>query len=86
MAKVQISIDDKLLDRIDCYADENYITRSGLISMGMSEYLNSKETMRLIKNLNVAVQRIADQGTVDDDTMRQLEDFERLCKIITANQ
>ena len=86
MAKVQISIDDKLLDRIDSYADENYITRSGLISMGMSEYLNSKETMRLIKNLNVAVQRIADQGTVDDDTMRQLEDFERLCKIITANQ
>lgn len=86
MAKVQISIDDKLLDRIDCYADENYITRSGLISMGMSEYLNSKETMRLIKNLNVAVQRIADQGAVDEDTMRQLEDFERLCKIITANQ
>lgn len=86
MAKVQISIDDKLLDRIDCYADENYITRSGLISMGMSEYLNSRETMRLIKNLNVAVQRIADQGAVDEDTMRQLEDFERLCKIITANQ
>lgn len=86
MAKVQISIDDELLSKIDCYADENYITRSGLISIGMSEYLNSKETMRLIKNLNVAVQRIADQGTVDEETMRQIEDFERLCKIISANQ
>lgn len=83
MAKVQISIDDKLLERIDNYADENYISRSGLISMGMSEYLTSKETMLLVKNLGLAVQKIADQGIVDDDTMREIEDFERLCKIIS---
>lgn len=86
MAKVQISIDDKLLERIDNYADENYISRSGLISMGMCDYLNSKETMRLIKNLGVAVQKIADQGTVDEETMRQIEDFERLCKIVSVGQ
>ena len=86
MAKVQISIDDKLLDRIDNYADENYISRSGLISMAMCDYLNSKETMRLIKNLGVAVQKIADQGTIDEETMRQIEDFERLCKIVSAGQ
>lgn len=86
MAKVQISIDDKLLERIDTYAEENFISRSGLISMGMCDYLNSKETMRLIKNLGVAVQKIADQGIVDDDTMKQIEDFERLCKIVSVGQ
>lgn len=83
MAKVQISIDDKLLSRIDTYADENYISRSGLISMGMSEYLNTKETMLLIKNLNLAVQKIADQGIVDDDTLQDIQDFQRLCKMVT---
>ncbi len=86
MAKVQISIDDKLLERIDSYADENFISRSGLISMGMCDYLNGKETMRLIKNLGLAVQKIADQGTVDDETLRQIEDFERLCKIVSVGQ
>lgn len=83
MAKVQISIDDKLLERIDCYADENYISRSGLITMGMSEYLNSKETMSLIKNLGLAIQKIADQGTVDEKTMQEIEDFGRLCKMVS---
>ena len=83
MAKVQISIDDELLERIDNYAEENYISRSGLISLGMVEYLKSKEVMMLIKNLGLAVQKIADQGVVDDATMKEIEDFERLCNMIS---
>ena len=31
--KVQISIDDELVKRVDNYADKNYLTRSGLISL-----------------------------------------------------
>lgn len=84
MAKVQISIDDKLLERIDTFADENYISRSGLISMGMSDYLTSKETLRLIKNLGIAIQKIADQGNVDEDTLRDIEDYGRLFKLVVG--
>lgn len=83
MAKVQISIDDKLLDRIDSYANDCCISRSGLISMGMTQYLNSNEVMVLIRNLGRAVQKIADEGLVDESTMKEIEDFERLCKIVT---
>lgn len=86
MAKVQVSIDDKLLARIDDYADNNYISRSGLISMGMNEYLNSKEVMLLVKNIGIAVQKIADQGSVDDETMQEIEDFEKLCKLVGMNK
>ena len=38
--KVQVSLDEKLVERIDIYADAHYMSRSGLISFLMSEYLN----------------------------------------------
>ena len=38
--KVQVSLDERLVDRIDNYADANYMSRSGLISFVMSLYLN----------------------------------------------
>lgn len=82
MAKVQISIDDKLLERIDNYADDNYVSRSGLISLGMAEYLNAKEVIGLVKDMSLAVRKIADNSVVDDETMHKLEDFERLSKML----
>ena len=83
MAKVQISIDDNLLARIDKCADDNYTSRSGLISLGMAEYLNTKEVIGLVKDMAFAVRKIADNNVVDYDTLKQLEDFERICKILT---
>lgn len=83
MAKVQISIDDNLLARIDKCADDNYTSRSGFISLGMAEYLNTKEVIGLVKDMAFAVRKIADNNVVDDDTLKQLEDFERICKILT---
>lgn len=82
MAKVQISIDDKLLERIDKCADDNYTSRSGLISLGMADYLNTKEVIGLVKDMAFTVRKIADNNAVDDDTLKQLEDFERICKIL----
>lgn len=43
MAKVQISLDDELLERIDFYAKKTYATRSGLIARVLVEFLDEKE-------------------------------------------
>lgn len=82
MAKINISINDDLLERLDNYANENYTTRSGLIGTALSEYLNSREVIMLVKNLSLAVGKIAETGNLDDDTMRKLEDFERATRIL----
>lgn len=82
MAKVQISINDNLLERLDAFADENYTTRSGLISTALTEYLNAREVMMLVKNLSLAVGKISETGNVDEETMRKLEDFDRATKIL----
>lgn len=82
MAKINISINDDLLARADNFADENYTSRSGLITTALAEYLNSRELMGLIKNMSLAVNKIAETGNVDDETMQMIRDFERMTKLV----
>ena len=84
MAKVQISIDDELLARIDNFSDNNYMSRSGLITQACVQYLNEAEIVVLVKDMSLAMRKIADTGKVDHETMDQLEDFERICKVLTG--
>lgn len=84
MAKVMISLDDSLLERIDNYADDNYMSRSGLITLATNQYLNSAEVISAVKDMSVSMRKIADQGHVDHDTMEQLEDFERIAKVLVG--
>lgn len=73
--KISISLDDELLKSADTYADENYITRSGLISLALSSFLNAQEARLAFSICANALQRIADSGNVDDDTMQELQSF-----------
>lgn len=84
--KLQISLDEKLVERLDNYAEANYMTRSGLISFATTQYLNQADMILLIKDMSLAMRKIADNGSVDDKTMEQLEDFERLCKMMIGQK
>lgn len=84
--KVQITLDDKLVERLDNYADANYMSRSGLISFATTQYLNQADVITAINDISLAMRKIADKGSVDDATMEQLEDFERICKMLTGKQ
>lgn len=82
--KVNISFDEELLQRIDDFADRNYMSRSGLISYAVTQYLNQSQVIDYIKDLSIAMRKIADTGKVDHETMEQLEDFERLSKFLVG--
>lgn len=79
--KVQITLDDELLKRVDAYADENYLSRSGLLSIAVTQYLNTKEMVGAITRMGYAMEKIADKGEVDEQTQKELEDFQRLCAL-----
>lgn len=83
--KVGITLDDNLMKRIDDYADENYMSRSGLISLAVTQYLNSADVTRAVKDMALAMRKIADTGTIDEDTQKQLDYFERLSKMLTGH-
>lgn len=82
--KVTISLDDELLARIDSYADETFMSRSGLISLSCVQYLNTYEGIKAIREMALAMRKIADKGEIDDETRQQLEDFERAAKMLAG--
>lgn len=86
MAKIQITLDDELLKRVDTYADDNYMSRSGLLSLAATQFLNAADVSRAIKDLSLAIQKIAETGQLDHETTEQLEDFERLAKYLTPQK
>lgn len=84
--KVGITLDEELLRRIDDYADDNYLNRSSLISLATNQFLNTSEVTRAIKDVALAMRKIADTGKVDEETQRQLDDFERLSKLMLGTK
>lgn len=49
--KINISVNPELLERMDIYSKNNAISRSGLISLAVSQYLNSIEMQPKVKQL-----------------------------------
>lgn len=82
--KVGITLDEELMQRVDEYAEENYLNRSSLISIATTQYLNAADVTKAIREMTLAMRKIADTGMVDEDTKRQLEDFERLSKMLVG--
>lgn len=84
--KINISLDEELVKRIESYSDANYMSRSGFISLACTQYLAQADVVTAIKTLTLALQKIADNGTVDHDTMEQLEDFKRIADLLVGSR
>lgn len=82
--KVNITLEEELLQRIETYADENYLTRSGLITLAVSQFLLQAEASRAIVDMSLAMRKIAETGTVTDEQLRELEDFERFARMLAG--
>lgn len=80
--KVTISIDDALMERIDNYADENFMSRSGFITFACNEYLKQQEAFKLVRQMSNTMKLIADKGGVDAEVLAQLEQYEQVMNLI----
>ena len=84
MAKVQISIDDDLLERIDKYADANYMSRSGMITLSTNQFLNQNEALLVMREMALLLRKINETGNLDDVSREQLNDMERFFKVVNG--
>lgn len=80
--KVNITLNDDLLAKVDQYADENGMTRSGLVAVALGDYLSARELTSAIKSIAFTMQDIASKGEVDEETQKQLDDFQRLVNLL----
>ena len=86
MAKVQISIDDELLKRIDNTAEALYMSRSGFISSSCAQVLNTTQMVVAITEMSIALRKMAETGNVTEENMQKLLDFERLVKMFNPQK
>lgn len=82
--KVQVSMDNALVQRVDQYADENYISRSALVTIALTQFLNAQEVTSAVKDMAICLRKIADNGEIDSDTQQKLCDLERRCKVLVG--
>lgn len=84
--KVQISLDDDLVQRIDSYADSVYMSRSGMITQACVQYLNQNELVASLHRISLACEKVASSGQVDEETMKQLDEFQRLVRMFVQSK
>lgn len=82
MAKVNITMQDELLAWVDEYADANYTSRSGAITMMVNQFKTSKEMAETIKEMNAAIQKLAAGTELTDEEKMQLLGFEQIAKAL----
>ena len=82
--KLQISMDDDLLARVDECADKRYMTRSGFIAQACLQVVNQDEIVRAINRVSYAVMKAAEKNEIDDETKKELEQFELMVKLLTG--
>lgn len=77
--KVQLSIDDGLMEKVDEVSSAMHISRSGYFSMAVSQQLQSWEMVNAIKMMSFSMKKVADTGVLDDETRHQLGTLNVLC-------
>ena len=82
--KVNVTLDEELMRRVDEYAEENYLNRSSLVSLATTQFRNAADVTKAIRDMAFAMRKIADNGEIDDESRRQLEDFERLSRMLVG--
>lgn len=74
MAKVQISIPDDVLEKIDAFAKKSALTRSAFLSMAAVDYISAKEKAPLITSAFSSMAALLDARVKGEITQ---EDFQR---------
>lgn len=71
--KLNITLSPELLERTDEYAHRNSLTRSGLIALSLSQYLNAVESMPQVNKLLAGLSAVVDGSLRGDLTKEQAE-------------
>ncbi|MBQ1387999.1 MAG: hypothetical protein IIY78_00025 [Clostridia bacterium] len=85
MTRFQVSMDDDLFNRLEEYADRNYITRSGAVCMAVNQFIMADDMRRAISDMAITMRRIAESNEIDDKSMAELKAFELLAQMFSGS-
>ena len=79
--RLNVSIDRDLLLRADEYARANSLSRSGLIAVALSNYLNAQQMGRAMQEITALLSKLVKEGGTPDD-FAKLEKIENLLEFM----
>lgn len=84
--KINITLREDLLERMDAYSKNNAMTRSGLIALAVTQYLNAVEAMPSVNKLLASMAAVA-EGTVKgeivpEDATRQMQEIQKTYNVV----
>lgn len=80
--RVNMTINDELLARVDSYAKANYMTRSSVVGFACNQFLIANEMQSLLVEMKRAMQKIAESGSVDEEQQRKIDEFYTACNVL----
>lgn len=83
--RVNMNLNDELLERIDNYAKLNYMNRSSVVSFACNQFLMANEMQSLIIDMKRALQVIANNENISAEDLKELEKYENLCDLLIKN-
>ena len=84
--KVQISIDDELLERIDEYADKHYMSRSGFFTLVSTQQLAQEDVLKAMNKLTLAIERISITNKLEEKDMLELKAYQQVLDTMIGKQ
>lgn len=83
--KVNITLNDELLARVDEFAKENYMTRSGLTSVALTQYLAQQECIEVVKRVALLMEKMADKENCSQEDLARLETYEQFLELYLSS-
>lgn len=83
--RVNMNMPENLVARLDEYAKENYSSRSSVMCQACDQFLTAQEAKKIFNQMTLLLKKITDTETIDEETKKQLDEFESICKMFTQN-
>lgn len=83
--RVNMNMPENLVARLDEYAKENYSSRSSVMCQACDQFLTAQEAKKMFNQMTLLLKKITDTETIDEETKKQLDEFESICKMFTQN-
>lgn len=81
--KFSVSMPDELVKKLDVLADENFCSRSGVITIAVREWVASEEAKKVLPALTEAIKSAAAGRDLTDSQQRDLDLFMALSQAVT---
>ena len=76
--KINITLENELIEQLDSFCQKNFTNRSVFISQSISQVLLHQRVSDSITNVSIALQKCLELGSLDDETLKKLNEFEAL--------